>query len=442
MKSSLLFLFSFLGVQIAFAEERSFNWSNPLNFQYSYIIDNDGNTKETKELRDPCIIREGDTYYLVFTHWPFTHHTSKDENKPDYNSSPGIRMYSTRDFKNFTFENWLVKSSELPMRCPYKHRFWAPEIHKINGKYYLIFTADNWISEAYCPNKENGLYAFVGVATNITGPYEHITYIDGGACDTGLFQDEDGTVYAIMPKGNKQWIQEIDLSKLEQGEVKLLGEATCVLSNENPNHYPQDDMPGTVEGPWLVKRAGKYVLFSACNYPEGDSKGYFTEVAVSDALYGPYTAYHRVFPGGHIAVFTGPNDKDWFSVRGEKPGQAGFAELNISPIPFMDDLDNIQPFPLVAGEQTVTWEPSSITVATQNNPFFNSVNIDAERNINYVLPDQYKSAMLSIYDVQGRIVLNREIVGSGCIQTDSFPIGIYLLQLSVCGMNYTCKLNI
>jgi GH43 family beta-xylosidase len=22
--------------------------------------------------------------------------------------------------------------------CPYKHRFWAPEIHRIAGKFYLI----------------------------------------------------------------------------------------------------------------------------------------------------------------------------------------------------------------------------------------------------------------------------------------------------------------
>lgn len=33
-----------------------------------------GKRKQIKtELRDPCIMRDGDTYYLVYTHFPFTH---------------------------------------------------------------------------------------------------------------------------------------------------------------------------------------------------------------------------------------------------------------------------------------------------------------------------------------------------------------------------------
>ena len=113
--------------------EKTFSYENPSTF--SYIYDNGKTTDTITELRDPCIIREGDTYYLVFTHFPFTHHTSKDESKPDMNSSPGIRLYSSKDLKNWTFEKWLVKSSELPEDCPYKHRFWAPEIHKIKNKF-------------------------------------------------------------------------------------------------------------------------------------------------------------------------------------------------------------------------------------------------------------------------------------------------------------------
>jgi len=31
-----------------------------------------------------------------------------------------------------------MKSSELPADCPYRHRFRAPEIHRIGGKFYLV----------------------------------------------------------------------------------------------------------------------------------------------------------------------------------------------------------------------------------------------------------------------------------------------------------------
>lgn len=114
-----------------------FTFQNPLPFSYPYF---NGQEEQIKtELRDPCIMRDGDTYYLVYTHFPFTHHTSRNPALPDMNSSPGIRLYSSKDLKNWKFENWIVKSSELPENCPYKHRFWAPELRKMNGKYYVIF---------------------------------------------------------------------------------------------------------------------------------------------------------------------------------------------------------------------------------------------------------------------------------------------------------------
>ncbi len=80
-------------------------------------------------------------------------------------------LFSSPDLKRWKFEQWLVKSSTLPEDCPYKHRFWAPEIHKRRGKFYLIFTADNWIKDEYNRGGKIGAYvAFVGVADEVTGP--------------------------------------------------------------------------------------------------------------------------------------------------------------------------------------------------------------------------------------------------------------------------------
>jgi len=332
--------------------EKTYTYSNPLSFSYPYFNGN-RNVMQT-ELRDPCIIREGDTYYLIYTHYPFTHHTSMDTSKPDMNSSPGIRLYVSNDnMQTWQFADWLVKSSELPDDCPYKHRFWAPEIHKLNGKYYLIFTADNWIDPAYCPNGENGLYAFIGVADQITGPYNNITYLPYGACDTSLFADDNGRTFAIMPKGANQYIREIDLTKLGQGELSWIGAERLVM--DRMQQYPANDMPDNIEGPWLIKRDGKFILFMATSYRNVEPNEYWTEVAVSDRLYGPYTVSRKIYPGGHTAVFTGPDNKDWLSVRGEERN-AGFTKLNIDPIPFTDDW-LLDPFEMTVGVRTITyWE--------------------------------------------------------------------------------------
>ena len=44
--------------------------TNPVGFSYPYF---NGTNEVTKtEVRDPAIIREGDTYYMVFTHYHVT----------------------------------------------------------------------------------------------------------------------------------------------------------------------------------------------------------------------------------------------------------------------------------------------------------------------------------------------------------------------------------
>ena len=45
---------------------------NPLPFEYS-----EGQSAPRREVRDPCIVHEGGTYYLVFTMWPFRGHEEK-----------------------------------------------------------------------------------------------------------------------------------------------------------------------------------------------------------------------------------------------------------------------------------------------------------------------------------------------------------------------------
>lgn len=299
-----------------------FTWSNPLRFKYG-----DEWNGEHTELRDPCIIHIGDTYFLVFTMWPFRGRDEDHLADPNNGSSPGIALYSSKDFKSWKFENWLVKSSELPENCAYKHRFWAPEIHHFNGKFYLIFYADNWLKNEYNPAGKwsSAGYAFVGVADKVTGPYRHITWIDGAGCDTTLFQDTDGKTYAIIPRYNID-VQEIDLSGINQDKVRLIGKPRTVVFAKN-NDIGVAANPDYLEGPWMEKIKGSYYLFYAeiyrdANYPAW--LGYWTGVAVASSVAGPYQKDPRgkIFAGGHLALFRGPDNLLWFSYRGESNNTA------------------------------------------------------------------------------------------------------------------------
>jgi xylan 1,4-beta-xylosidase len=307
-------------------------YANPLPFSY------ESNGALRREVRDPCVIHEGDTYFLTFTMWPFANREQNRMGQPDNGSSPGIALYSSLDLKEWKFENWLVKSSELPVNCPYKHRFWAPEIHKINGKFYLIFTADNWLEAEYNPagNWGSAGYAFVGVADAITGPYRHITYIPGGACDTTLFVDTDGQIYAVMPKYNL-YVRRIDLSRLETSEIRWIGEESKILDCKNDDIGLQTS-PEYLEGPWMERIGERYYLFYAelykdKNYPHFE--GYKTGVAYANSPFGPWKkdARGQIFYGGHLAVFDGPEGAKWFSYRIEDQANTR-GLLAIDPLAF------------------------------------------------------------------------------------------------------------
>ncbi len=282
-------------------------YANPLHFGT-----NTGR-EDHDELRDPCIIHEGGTYYLVFTMWPFTDSSAKDPTKPDMNSSPGIRLYFSKDLTHWTPGSWLVKSSALPADSPYKHRFWAPEIHKIGGKFYLVFTTDNWIKPEYNATGHFGYHAFIGVADKVTGPYEHISYMPDSACDTTIFGDDDGRVYASMPFGDL-FVQELDLSRLSEGKVGYKTPRQKIVSSDFADIGQPS--PKYLEGPWAMKVGRRYFLFYAENY----AAGYWTGVAYADHPLGPWRKdpRGRVFWGGHLAVFDGPDGRPWFSYRGEK----------------------------------------------------------------------------------------------------------------------------
>lgn len=300
-----------------YTKENVFFYNNPLSFSYESV------GRQHNELRDPCIIREGDTYYLIFTMWPFAGRQEEHLGQPNQGGAPGIRMYSSKDLKNWNEEGWLVKSEELPEDCPYKNRFWAPEIHKIRGRFYLIFTADNWIKKEYNPAGTWGTagYAFVGVSDKINGPYKNITYIDGGACDTSLFEDVDGKTYAVIPAYNI-YIQEIDLSRIDEGKVNLVGPRMLAVGCKNEDIGLKAE-PDYLEGPMLFRKEGRYFLVFAGPYREATNppewQGYWSGIAYADSVMGPWKKDPRgqVFHGGHMTVFNGPDDRFWFSYRWE-----------------------------------------------------------------------------------------------------------------------------
>ena len=298
-------------------QPRTFTWNNPIYYQGSGPGD---------DIHDPDILNDDGVYYCVATLAPFRNYTDRNPNLLDLGSAPGISLYASRDLKVWKSKGWILKSSVLPDTVPYKHQFWAPELHKFGHRYYVIFGGSNWIDDKYNIGGHMGYYQFVGVADKITGPYTHFTALQGPGVDTSLFQDDDGKTYAVWP-GNE--IHPIDLSQIDQDKITV---GPMLNRAAGPDDYKALGLPvpGTLEGPYLIKHAGTYYCFFATTYPDL----YATGIATAKSLRGPWTLDPRTrqFPCGHQAEFVGPDGRWWMAYKHERSAITPW--LSIDPLNF------------------------------------------------------------------------------------------------------------
>jgi len=152
----------------------------------------DSNTKKITEVHesnnpldvafgDPFVVYddESDTYYMYGTG----------------GVANGFKAYSSKDLKNWK-ECGQVYSSDQEKAWGTKD-FWAPEVYKRNGKYYLFYSA-HWKNN---PNNELENYKIgIAVADSPLGPFEDMTgapLFDPGypIIDANVYFAEDGKLY-------------------------------------------------------------------------------------------------------------------------------------------------------------------------------------------------------------------------------------------------------
>lgn len=299
-------------------------------------------------IRDCFIFKDEDVYYMTGTSAPFGL-DDKDKDKPH----PGVPLYKSTDLIRWQFVKTIVPRPDSTQW--YFQNFWAPEIHKINGKYYCTFN---------CRNTGQGYqWQHIGYAVSdkVDGPYEVIT-VKKPLCrgnDLTLFQDDDQKVYAFwndVAADGTSWIggAEIDLARgqflsdifhaITPGEAEFERDSNGKIKTydrhgrtwQEIKAFKEWDSRG-IEGAYVIKREGIYYLFYS-SWTRGYEIGYATakhikgpwKKADNNPIYGaidPKIAKERGFEGvadslnpfiavGHNAVFTGPDGKLWLSCHG------------------------------------------------------------------------------------------------------------------------------
>lgn len=279
-------------------------------------------------LRDPSICRGPDgTWYLTGTVEPFW----------AYNE--GIKLWQSKDFIQWEPRGFVWKYGASPWHRKFldaKKPLWAPEVHYLNGTFWLTYSLPGWDGTA----KTSGCGLLKSTTGRPEGPYQDVQPAErlGDEIDASLFQDDDGAVYFLWHSGKIARMKP-DLSGLAEPYHWL----RTTTSDPNPRHHsslcakifgPDSFDHVGYEGMFVFKANGRYYL--ACS--ENFDGRYSCAVATSTNLYGPYGARHEAIPhGGHNTFFQDGVGRWWSTLFGSDPGAPWQERPGILPIRFDAD---------------------------------------------------------------------------------------------------------
>ena len=258
---------------------------------------------------DPFVLRVGECYYAYGT--------------GGFVDGRAFEVLASEDLRS-----WRCVGGALePLDVPGGDRldYWAPEVAAREGRFYLYFSAGRG---------DVGHKVRVAVADDPAGPFRdqglELTPDELFAIDASPFRDDDGSWYLYYAcdvlDGERVGTM---LAAARLVEMTKLGEARRPLLRPRDDwqiYQRQRPMYGqvydwhTLEGPFVVRRQGRYWLFFSTGSWQAD--GYAMSYAVANAPLGPFTeaggnrpSLLASVPGqvrgpGHCSVVVGPDGRD------------------------------------------------------------------------------------------------------------------------------------
>lgn len=219
---------------------------------------------------DGFVLKHKDMYYVYCT-------TENDlpAFTPEYQSfgtskdgHDGIEVHTSKDLIHWENNGYCLEKGEDVVGI---HEFWAPEVSYYNGKFYMVYTADEHIA--------------IAASDDPAGPFKKITddYImEKRAIDGHLLFDDNGDIYlyyVCFNNDNHICVAKManDLRTIEKNYDTVLIEAT----------EPWETIDCKVaEGPFVLKHNGVYYLTYSANHTR--SADYAVGYATSNSPIGPF----------------------------------------------------------------------------------------------------------------------------------------------------------
>lgn len=205
-----------------------------------------------------------DPFILYDNGWYYLYGTASDEGIPvvmsqdmvHWSTPGGVEMYFALSKDNSYGDYW----------------FWAPEVYKIDGRYYMYYTAQTRIC--------------VAVADSPLGPFsqlEKAPMLNRYSLDNSLFIDSSGKpwlFFVLGGAGNEIWV-----AQLEDDYMTIKPETVAFCMKQSQSW----ETDAVNEGPFVLEHDGRYYMTYSANSYENPKYGIGYATASSPA--GPWVKY-------------------------------------------------------------------------------------------------------------------------------------------------------
>jgi arabinan endo-1,5-alpha-L-arabinosidase len=225
---------------------------------------------DIRQVHDPTIIKEGQTYYL-------------------FSTRAGISIRCSTDLKRWRLcgdvfahlPEWAVKD------VPGLRGLWAPDVSYFNGKFHLYYSASTFGS-----NRSS-----IGLVTNQTldQTSDRYRWVDQGKVIGSNASDDWNAIdpNVVLDEKNEPWLAfgsfwgGIKLRKLDQTTGKLsTSDKTLYALASRPRTA---SLPGAIEAPVIIRKNSYYYLFVSFDLCcRGKDSTYNIRVGRAPRLTGPY----------------------------------------------------------------------------------------------------------------------------------------------------------
>lgn len=211
-------------------------------------------TNPVCEGADPFVLFHEGKYYLYST-------TSEDK---------GYIIRVSDDLINWRDEGFCLEKKDVLG----EKGFWAPEVMYHNNLFYMAYTADWHIG--------------IAVSASPLGPFKQTEkkwVCDSPAIDGHFFKDDDGKIYLYYVHMANGFNNHIFVAQMNE-ELDGIIEETERLIIKPEEDWEVREKAKTAEGPFVLKKDGKYYLTYSVN--DFRSVYYSIGCAVSDSPLGPF----------------------------------------------------------------------------------------------------------------------------------------------------------